>query len=95
MEYTGEVPQLSKLSDRREIKGHLRRFINLEKLVNRSFGEAERNHLLKKDPNGESAFFDIGVELRRRLNELKSLPNARVYPVPDVALSTRVLCDVF
>ncbi|KAJ5748228.1 uncharacterized protein N7511_009924 [Penicillium nucicola] len=77
----------------KQINGHAGRFVCLSKVASSLFGVHERCQLY--DATSKINFWDILPRTRSQVLRLESLPNGDISPVPEVVLSTLVLCDAF
>ncbi|KAJ5884801.1 hypothetical protein N7495_009311 [Penicillium taxi] len=71
----------------KEIKGH--QFVCLDMVANSIYGDYERYHLRCCFRRSEQVL----ARTRLQVLKLEGLPNGNCSPVPEVALSTLVLCD--
>lgn len=93
-EYLREAPKLRDYTVSTDGNEGYRRRISLQKLGNSLFGEDERMELIERDDDGNKVKFVVLLrDLGLLMDHLESLPHARDYPAPQVALSVRVLTD--
>ena len=99
-EYLREAPKLRDYTVSTDGNEGYRRRISLEKLGNSLFGEDERMELIEKeddenksDDEKKEKFVLLLGDLGMVMDHIESLPHARDYPAPQVALSVRVLAD--
>ncbi|KAJ5691736.1 hypothetical protein N7488_012471 [Penicillium malachiteum] len=85
----GTTPNLEKISVLKTINGETRRYFRLESIGTTPFSVYKhfRLWLLR------NTLFEDLKKVRGRLDSLERLPNGKFSPVPEIALSTRVLVD--
>ncbi|KAJ5691526.1 hypothetical protein N7488_012261 [Penicillium malachiteum] len=88
-QYLKTIPDLNEWTVQDKGDGRYRRLVSLDKLASSPFGEFERIKITSE----KSGLQGIFSGLRSLMDELEYLPNAHEYPVPQVALSVRVLAD--